>query len=154
MVNPNVLVTYNKEFSHPCNLVGRLVWEWELIGQTNYNRGTQMKYENLSMYKGEDKSIHIYIKDQDLNPIIMTGSMSTFVVKKSKSDATNLIEKHTNVNGEGMIGAPEQGEIYFNLMPSDTNNLEPRQYVWHVKTVTASAKTFIVFEGTLTIELP
>ena len=114
---------------------------------------TAMAFKNLSLYAGDNKTYVVYVKDRWLNPIDLEGAVGTLTVKQDKDDTSPLIQKHTNVSGEGDIGTHEDGEMYFYLIPSDTSSLSERQYVFDVKVV-VNSKTYTVAEGVINIKQP
>ncbi|GAG49965.1 unnamed protein product, partial [marine sediment metagenome] len=107
-------VGYTKEDTYPHDIVGTLVWEITFTGiADDYPGGAQMPFCNLEMYQSENKTIHVYVKDRDLDYIDITGGTGVFTVKAKKTDVANLIQKSTAVSGEGELGAPDKGEMYF-----------------------------------------
>lgn len=109
-----------------------------------------MAFKNFTLYAGNSKTYVTYVKDRWLNPIDVQNAIGTMTVKVNKDDVTPLIQKHTNVSGEGAIGTHEAGEMYFYFVQADTISLSPRQYVFDVK-VQLNGKTYTVAEGVINI---
>jgi hypothetical protein len=110
-------------------------------------RSQSMAYPNLMMYAGNDKEFFIIVKDGELAPVNLTGGSGTMTWKKTKSGPI-VFQK------VGVLGAPDNGEIDFYLVPTDTALLEPRQYVFDVTVTTSAGKKYTVLEGVLTLMQP
>lgn len=145
-----VEVLYKVEDQHPYDLLGILKVEDKLCGLID-NRPLRRKpvpYETISLYKGNDRRLRIYIKDEDLNVIDLTGSTALLTVKGSKTDTSPLFTKSTAVPAEGMIGSADEGELFFMLVPADTSGLDaPSQYVYDVSVTVSGGETYTVLEG-------
>lgn len=114
---------------------------------------SDMIFKNLSMFAGNNKTWVCYVKDRWLNPINIYGGVGIMTVKNEKSDVTPLIQKSTNMTGQGAIGSSEQGEMYFYFVPVDTTNLEEKQYVFDIK-LEINSKVYTVAEGVIGIQIP
>lgn len=153
--NPRIWVQYNPKYSKPYDLVGICIWEEVLTGMTEYypkGKGN-MPFEKLSMYAGENKTIRVYIKDRDMNPVNVLGSSCVLTVKEKKTDTSATIQK-TAGGATGGIGAADEGEIFFFLIPTDTSSLATIEYVFDVKATLSNGKVYTVLEGTLKINDP
>ena len=153
--NSSVWVQYSPAYSHPYDLEGMLVWEFVLTGNTDvYPKGKgSMPFETTFMYRGENKTVHVYVKDQNQNPIIVTGAVATLTIKDVKGTAaTVLIQKVTNIPAQGNLGATDKGELYFYLLPADTLTLDIRQYVFDVKISLANGKQYTVLDGVINLK--
>ena len=116
---------------------------------------TAMEYKNLALYAGSDKTYKVVVKDRNLNPINVYGGIGVMSWKKHKSDLPPMIvQKHTNIAGQGCLGDPTQGELIFYIVPTDTQALEARQYVFDVKLIQSTGKVYTVAEGVILLREP
>ena len=140
----------------PQELTGKLIFIVKYTGFINNvpPEVRTMNKQNMSMYNGEDKTITVYIRDSDLNPINMTGSTSILYVKDSVTSTPILIQKSTDVPSEGAIGAADEGEIFFFLVPADTVSLASTQLTWGVDVTVANGKKYTVLDGQFTLAEP
>jgi len=115
---------------------------------------TNMRFKSLGLYAGSDKTYKAVVLDRQLNPINVYGAVGVMSWKRIKEDTTFVLQKHTNVPSEGSIGAPDQGELLFYIVPDDTDALEIRQYVFDVKLTLPTGKTYTVAEGTIQLRQP
>jgi len=113
-----------------------------------------MVSKNLELFKGNNKQYVCYVKDRQLQPIDISNGVCYFTAKEDRSDPTPVIEKSTNVPGEGQIGAANKGEFYFYLVPADTSSLEQNQYFFDVTVVLSSGKLYTVAQGMLYVKDP
>lgn len=109
-----------------------------------------MKNRFLSLVAGDNKQYVCYVKDRKLNPINITDAVCTLKIWQN-TEQPPVIEKHTNVSSEGVIGAANKGEFYFYLLPSDTESLPEQQYPFEI-TVDLSGKHFTVSTGVLDLK--
>lgn len=141
--------------STPLAFNGLLVWKEEFTGYTdNYPRRTNMPYETFYMYAGDDRTMIVYVKDKDQNPIDLTDAVAVMTWKTSKDAAAATLTKTTATAAQGAIGAADNGEIYFYLIPDDTNSLTIRQYVWSVKVTLTNGKVYTVLDGVVNLSQP
>jgi len=112
-----------------------------------------MAYESLQLYAGNNHTYHIYVKSRCMNDVDITGATGVLTWKSTK-DGTVTFQKSTAVPGEGEIGAPTKGEMYFYLVPADTNTLEYRQYKFDVTLTMSDGKVYTVLEGVVTLKEP
>lgn len=147
---------YDTTQLHPDDLMGELVSENRMCGVVNnYPIGrTAVPYEEIQIYANNNRTLRVFVKTPDLNIVNLTGAVGVFSVKTDKSSSTTLISKHTNVPAEGQIGAADQGEMFFFLIPSDTATLDIRQYVFDVKVTLSNTKVYTVLEGTIDLQQP
>jgi len=109
-----------------------------------------MKNRFLSLVIGDNKQYVCYVKDRNLNPIDITGAICILKVWQDIEDSP-VIEKSTNVPGEGTIGAANKGEFYFYLIPTDTSLLPAQQYVFEIS-IDIESRHYTVCKGTLELE--
>jgi hypothetical protein len=110
---------------------------------------SNMDFKNLTLFANTDKTYVCYLKDRLLNEINITGATCTLNVRENKGESP-VITKSTDNPTDGVIGAPNKGEFYFYIVPSDTSSLEERQYFFDI-VVEVSLKTYVVAEGVITL---
>ena len=73
----------------------------------------------------------------------LTSSVLTFTVKAKETDTANLIQKTSASAAEIEITNAAQGEATIKLIPSDSEDLTQRAYVFDVRLVKAG-KTYTI----------
>ena len=149
-------VLYDASQLHPDDLTGELTSETRVCGiVNNYPVGRRaVPYEEIQLYAGSNRTLRVFVKTPDLNIVDLTGALGVMTVKTDKDAAVALIAKHTNVPAEGQIGAANQGEMFFYLVPADTSSLDIRQYVFDVRVTLSGGKTYTVLDGTIDLQKP
>lgn len=139
-----------------CDLVGILVAETELCGIINNCplRRRAVPFYPMDLYADNNRRLRVFIKDENLIPINLTGATCIFTVKLTKNDALPVIQKSTAVSGEGEIGSPDQGECFFYIVPSDTSSLDIAQYKYDVSVLLADGNQYTTVEGVLNLLQP
>ena len=150
------VVIFDTSKLHPCDLMGMLVVENKMCGMVNnYPVGRKaVQYESIDLYANNNRTLRVYVKTPDLNIVNLTGAVGVFTVRTEKGVATAVITKHTNVPAEGQIGAADEGEMFFYLVPADTTTLAIRQYVFDIKVTLSSGKVYTVLEGVINLQQP
>jgi len=110
-------------------------------------------YESFDLYADDNRRLRVLMRDSNLNVVDITGGTGVFTVKATKSGSV-VIQKSTAVPSEGMIGAADEGEMYFFIVPADTNALDIRQYVFDVRLTKADGSTYTTVEGVLNLLEP
>jgi hypothetical protein len=151
-----VEVIYDASHLHPGELTGILVSETQLCGTVNYYQSTaggkNVPHYKVDLYINNNRTLRVFIKDEDLNIIDLTGTTLVLTVRKNTGDAATFT-KSTAVAGEGAIGAADEGECFFYILPADTASLEG-QYILDVALTTVASKTYTVLEGILNLLQP
>lgn len=109
---------------------------------------------SIDVYAGSNRTLRVYITDPDLKIVNLTGATGVFTVKEDKSDLFPTIQKSTAIAGQGQIGSPDQGEMFFFLVPEDTEDLDIQQYVYDVRLILPSGKSYTVMEGLINLLQP
>jgi len=137
------------------DLLGELVRENKFVGiVTNFPRRRKVPFEVIDLFADDDRTIRVFVKDTDLNIVDLTGAICVFSVKETKEDTSFVFQKSSAVPAEGMIGAADEGEVFFFIVPADTVSLGIRQYVWDVRVELSNGKTYTVLTGTLNLLQP
>jgi hypothetical protein len=147
---------YDVSQLHPDDLTGILTLENKMCGiVNNYPVGrTAVPYEEVQLYANNNRTFRVFVKTPDLNIVNLTGAVGVLSVKPDKTSPTTVIVKHTNVAGEGQIGAADEGEMFFYIVPSDTATLDIRQYVFDVRVTLSSGKKYTIIEGVIDLLQP
>jgi len=152
-----VQVLYDPTQLHPGELTGILTSETKLCGIVNDRplrwRRSKVPFEKIELYADNDRTLRVFIKDGDLNIIDLTGATLVLTVKVTK-DGTVVFTKSTANPTEGQIGAADEGEAFFYIVPSDTATLDIRQYVYDIEVTLSSGKKYTVLEGILDLLQP
>lgn len=150
------VVIYDTSQLHPDDLTGTLTSENRMCGVVNnYPVGrTAVPYEEIQLYANNDRTLRVFVKTPVLNVVNITGAVGVLTVRSYKEAAVAVITKHTNVAGEGQIGAADEGEMFFYLLPADTVSLDIRQYVFDVRVTLSTGKTYTIIEGIIDLLKP
>lgn len=146
---------YNTNNLHPDDLNGSEVAEIKLYGiVNNYPIGRKaVPYETMELYANNDRILRVYVKTPCLNVVNITGAVGVLTIKPSFS-STAVITKSTAVPAQGMIGAADEGEMFFYIVPADTASLDIRQYVFDVKITLSTGKKYTVISGLINLIQP
>ena len=148
-----VEVRYDASHLHPGELTGIYVPETKMCGTVNWygssSGGKTVPYSKVDLYINNNRTLRIFIKDEDLNIVDLTGTTLVLTVRKD----TPTFTKSTSVVGEGAIGAADEGECLFYILPADTASLGG-QYIFDVALTTVNGKTYTVLEGILNLLEP
>jgi len=142
---------YNVSNLHPDELTGILISENRMCGiVNNYPVGRcAVPYEEIQIYANNDRTLRVFVKTPSLDVVDLTGAVGVLTVKTDKTATTPVFVKHTDVAEEGQIGAADQGEMFFYIVPDDTKSLDIRQYVFDVKVTLSNGKTYTILEGVI-----
>lgn len=142
------MVLFDASQLHPDDITGVLVVENQLCGVINpYPRRSSMSTLSIDMFSNNDRTFRVFVKTPDLDVVNLTGAEGILTIKKNASDTVPILTKSTNVSGQGQIGSPDQGEMFFYFTPADTESLEERQYIFDIRVVLANGKAYTIFEG-------
>jgi hypothetical protein len=145
-------VFYNRDDMHPFDLNGILVYENIYDGLVNNipsNKVKKVPFENLFVTQGDNRTLRVYVKNPSNEVIDLTGASALLTFRESSTSDDASIQLSTEVPAEGMIGAADRGEIFFFIVPANTNTLELRQYVWDCRVTLASGKVYTVLNGVM-----
>ncbi|MCX5727094.1 MAG: hypothetical protein NT030_08045 [Candidatus Saganbacteria bacterium] len=100
------------------------------------------------MVRGDTFSRTIYVTENDA-VVNITGWSIFFSLKKnwqlpnSEASLSKIITSHTN---------PSHGETVLELLPADTQNLDPMDYDFDIQILTDTGEVFTVLRGKFTLE--
>lgn len=95
----------------------------------------------ISIFKGETKDIELPVTRATKQPdgsfadlvVDLTSAKITFTMKKTAEDSRPLIKKTTDDPTEiEVVGDPVDGEALIHLVPADTLNMEPGDYLFDI----------------------
>lgn len=146
---------YDTTFMYPYDLTGILTSENKMCGIINNYpvRRRAVPFETVELYAKNNRTFRVYVKDDNLDVINVTGATGILTVKKTK-DSSAEFTKSTSIPAQGQIGSPDQGELFFYVLPADTVNLDIRQYVFDVKVTLSTGRVYTVLEGIINLQQP
>jgi hypothetical protein len=149
----SVEVFYDPDKIHPQDINGIVVIEERYFGIVNNlpNRRIDVPQYVLDIFRGNNRTIRAFMRDPNGDVINTTGSVGIFTAKATKDSATTSIQLRTDVSGEGQIGAGDDGELIFYFVPTTTDSLDIRQYVFDI-TLEISGSTYTTTEGRMNLK--
>ena len=145
---------YDHTKAYPCDLNGILFFEQRMEGiVNNYPRRVTVPSYTVDMYKSDDRTFRVFVKTPELNVVDLTGAVGNMTFKEQPGGSV-VIDKSTNVAGEGQIGAADEGEMFFYLVPADTSSIDARQYVFDISVTLASGKKYTILTGVMNLLQP
>jgi len=150
-----VEVLYELQKLEPFELIGELVYETKLTGLIDNfpTRRSAMPYEKIELMADNDRTLRLLIRDKNLDVIDITGGTGVFTVRTKKSGPI-IMAKSTATAAEGTLGAADEGELFFYILPADTISLDTRQYVFDMQITLSSGKKYTVMEGLINLQNP
>jgi len=144
-------VWYENRFIDTTDFFGILVKQNSFNGIVNTAPGVKkVPYEVIDLEAGVNRTIRILARNPELDIVDVTGATAVFTVKATL-DSSASITKTTATSGQGEIGAGDEGEIYFYIIPGDTSALTIRQYKWDVNITLANGKKYRIVHGVLNL---
>lgn len=111
----------------PC-ILQREFFFWAVINNQPLRRRA-IPTDLLTMYRGESRRLRFFVIDSTGAAVNVKGALCVFTFRRGRTGPI-LFTKSTAVAGEGEIGAADRGEVFFWLVPTDTQNLDVEsQYV-------------------------
>jgi hypothetical protein len=150
------VVLFDASALHPDDLLGIMESETQLVGVVNnYPVGrAAVPFEPMDLFSGSDRTLRVFVKTPDLNIVNLTGAQGLLTVKTDKDATVPSITKSTLSGSQGAIGSPDQGEMFFYLVPADTTALDIRQYVYDILLTLSTGKKYTVAEGVINLQKP
>ena len=145
---------YDMTKMHPYDLNGILVVEDKMCGIVNNYppRRNAVPYETIELYSNNNRTLRVYVKTPELNVINVAGAVGVLTIKTTKDSMLPTITKSTAIPAQGAIGSPDQGEMFFYILPADTANIDIRQYVFDVKVTLSTGKVYTILEGVINLQ--
>lgn len=108
--------------------------------------------QNQTMFRGDDKTFEITVKDSDDVAVDLTGGTMFFSVKETENDPTALITKDSAVGiTEIEFTNPTGGIAQIKLVPADTRNLKAGEYLYDVQFTTTTSTKHTLVKAKLTL---
>ncbi len=104
---------------------------------------------SLIVYQGSSKSFQLTVEDGEGGHRDITGARIIFTVKQSIEDPRPLIQKTSDNPAQAEITKPREGLAIIYLLPADTANLEPIEYVFDVWVVLSNGKRYPVVKSSI-----
>lgn len=106
-----------------------------------------MADQNIEIYRGDDRTFKVIVKDEDDAVINITGAAIRFSVKEKISDVAYEIEKSRAVGAEIAITDAANGEYEIFLVPADTQDMDVGSYEYDSELTTSGGKVYTVVRG-------
>ena len=105
----------------------------------------------INMYRGDTKKFKVIVRDQSgvLYPI--TGVKAYFTVKTTDNAVASIAKRNSLAGGDATeieMSDPSVGEMMIYLLPTDTENLNPQNYIYDVQII-INEETYTVIKHTL-----
>jgi hypothetical protein len=109
---------------------------------------------SLTIIRGTSKTLRVTVTHSSGEVFDLTGSRLVLTVKEASCDDLPLIQKRTNVTGEGEIPAPREGIAKFYLKPVDTNRLVTKSYTFDVWLITPLGDRYCIVQESSFVVAP
>lgn len=110
-----------------------------------------MTLQNVEIYRGDNRTFKVTVKDGDGNAVNIAGASIVFSVKEKISDAAYIIQKSSSVGSEITITDAANGIYEVYLLPADSQNLDIRTYEYDSELTTSTGKIYTVVRGEFTV---
>lgn len=109
-----------------------------------------MTQQNIEIYRGDNRTFLVAVKDGDGAVVDITGASIKFSVKEEISDTDYVIQK-TVGSGITITGAANGiYEVY--LVPADTQNIDVGVYEYDSELTTAAGNVYTLIRGEFTVQ--
>ena len=109
-----------------------------------------MELQNIEIYRGDNRTFKVTVKDGDGVVVDITGASIKFSVKEEISDTSYVIQKTV---GSGInITDAANGEYEVYIVPADTQNLDTKVYEYDSELTTSAPKVYTVVRGEFTVQ--
>ena len=108
------------------------------------NRLNIQPENSVPIVRGSSKTLLLTVTDANDRPVDLTGAKVVMTVKRSLEDRDPLIYKTSDDPNHAVIPNPRDGQAKIYLLPSDTQRLEVRQYIFDVWVILNSGKRYPV----------
>jgi len=109
---------------------------------------------DFEIFRGDDKTLEVVVKDQDGNVVDITGSSIRCTVKEHETDPDTeaKISKSSDTPSEITLTDPTQGKFEVYFVPTDTDNLLG-DYVYDIQIETSAGKKYTVLKGFFKVKM-
>lgn len=98
----------------------------------------------IVIIRGSSKTLKLVVSDENGGLVNLTGATIYFSVKVGARDPQPLFQKSSNTPTQAEITVPREGVALIYLQPSDTQNLDPHEYVFDVWVILSNGKRYPV----------
>lgn len=145
---------YATTYSYPNNINGLIERSRTVYGYTDLHspRIHNMPSNNaIEFYKGDDKMIRVFVKDENMDIINLNGAEARFYLSYNSKSETYIFRKTTADYTQGIIRTPEKGEIVFFINSIDTVNLPTDQYFYQVIVTLSNGNRYTVVSANMNL---
>jgi hypothetical protein len=103
----------------------------------------------ITIIRGSSKTLKLTVSDENNALVNLTGATIYFSVKVSDRDSHPLFQKSTLNPAQAEITVPREGVALIYLQPSDTQNLDPHEYLFDVWAILANGKRYPVVQPSI-----
>lgn len=98
----------------------------------------------ITIIRGSSKTLKLTVTDENGAMVNLTGATVYFSVKVAERDPQPLFQKSSLNPAQAEITVPREGVALIYLQPSDTQNLDPHEYVFDAWVILANGKRYPV----------
>jgi len=137
---------YQTTYLFPYDVNGTLERITKINGTVGHPkwRLPKMQSNSIEIYKGDNRMIRVYVKDENLDIIDLNGAEARLLIAEGTQSSSYLIRKTTENYEDGVIKTPELGEIIFFINTDDTKDLDPSQYYYQIIVVLKNGQRYTV----------
>jgi len=105
----------------------------------------------IEFYKGDDKMIRVYVKDENMDIINLNGAEAKFYLSYNSKSENYIFRKTTADYTQGIVRTPEKGEIVFFINSEDTADLPVDQYFYQVIVTLSNGNRYTVVSANMNL---
>ena len=98
----------------------------------------------VTVIRGTSKTLEMIVTDSDGKASDLTGARVVLTVKETVADTNPIIQKISDFPAQAEVTVPRSGKAKIYLIPSDTQTLAIKQYVFDVWIILPNGKRFAV----------
>jgi len=100
---------------------------------------------NIEIYRGDNKTYEVEVKDANGAVVPLTGASIKFTVKVSTKDSTPQFQLSNSDQSEIEDSDLANGKFKVHIVPANTNSMRASKYIYDIE-VTLSGKVFTVIK--------
>jgi hypothetical protein len=101
---------------------------------------------SFTLTRGANKTLQLTVTNPDSTATNLTGCKLILSVKSDQYNDLPIVQKLSTVPSQGAITKPREGLAEFYFVPSDTQGLTPKTYIYDVWLVTTAGDQFPVVQ--------
>lgn len=139
-------------------LFGSVVTTVYYVGYLSDGECPKMEDQRIQMYLRDDRTLSLIVNDHNNDPVDLTNAKLTFTLKEKMSDPDDQAifqKKNTEAGGDDTeikVLDPVGGSAEIYIVPDDTDDVNPGNYMWDVQVTLANGKTYTVLRGRVTFK--